>query len=249
MTRAGRPRAAALATGGLLLLTIVLAAVTARHKSRQSEGPLMDIPLDKAGLYPALGLRVRLPEGWAISTPQRFAGGRMLAAVGKHKDSGRQLLVFRSRPNAFGLEGLARTAVRAALPGSEVKGPEHVRPATLGTLPSEILAFVALSSEAAEPPSWVFANVAAGDDRQVVGIILITDGELESRDRRLLDAVSDSVTLESSAPAAPQAPTPTPGEDEPTEDPDGAEKVDAAPFFHDDLSLTCRPDKHGFMAA
>jgi hypothetical protein len=226
MNRAGNPRWAVVATAILFLLTTVIAGLISHQKSRQAE-----IILGDRQVYPALYLQAGFPQGWEVEPAEAAAGGQVLVASDRDSRTGRHLVVFRLRPSMLGPRQLTRaTAVLRAIgavdPDAQWGQPEREGPSRLGGLDSEMYELMVLSPVMGEGLQGGLANVASTSDRYIVGVLLITEGRVTGRDRRLVEAFSDSVVY--------QPPPPRPGKtddaiDGPVEEPDDPEEIAPAP--------------------
>jgi hypothetical protein len=199
MTRAGRPRAATIATGVLLLVVTVAAGVLSHYKASRAK-----IALGEARLYSSLGVRARLPQGWEVREPERFDSGRILVAAGASHDSGRQIALFRARPNARSSRAVAWAAAGFVAPELSAASLERKGFGTLGSVESEVFVWVASGEEQRAKPILAEVVVSRGADRQYVGLAFVVAGKISPRDQRLFDEVRRSVSIEEveAAPAA-----------------------------------------------
>lgn len=196
MHRAGRPRWAAVATGIVFVATTIAAALVSAHKSRQTE-----VMLGEPRAYRQMSMRVSLPAGWDVQGPERVGAGHVLLASPAAGQAGGRVLVFRLRPPAILLDRSA--ALRGVLLGvlESVYSDAEVLPqfqgvGTLGDLESELYV---LGTRGLAPGSGVragLANIAMTSDRQIVGVLMLADGEPTGRDRRLLLEICKALSYE-----------------------------------------------------
>ncbi|GEM_PF-2028311 len=197
MNRAGNPRWAVMATAILFLLTTAIAGLVSHQKSRQAE-----IVLGDRQLYPGLHLQAGFPRGWEIAPAEAVAGGQVVVASDPSSELGRHLVVFRMRPSVRGPRQMTRLAavlraVRAIDPDARCGEPGRGGPSKLGGLESEVYELMVLSPAMGGGLQSGLANVATTPDRHVVGVLLITEGPVTRRDRRLIAAFSDNVIYQS----------------------------------------------------
>lgn len=196
MHRAGRPRLAALATGIVFVVTTIVAALVSAHKSRQSE-----VLLTEPQAYRPMSLRVRMPAGWELKGPERIGSGYLLLASPPTGQPGGHVLVFRLRlpPIRLGRTAALQAALAAVLesvdPNSEIL-PQFQSTGTLADFSSEIYHVSMRLPTLGGGVRTGFANLAVTTDRQIVGVLVLGEGQATGRDRRLLQEVSKALTYE-----------------------------------------------------
>lgn len=199
--RPGRPRLALLAGAVLLALATALAGLLVHVKRAAAE-----TPLNKATLYGGLGLRARLPAGWHVLPVEEAAGPVYMEAVEPAGRSGqRRLVVFRERHRSMGSVARARAATLAAVvqaisPTLQLAVPERIGAGSLGPLPGMTYA-LALLDPAGSGHLAGLVRVGVGPRGQVLGVLLLADRPLKSRDEDLLNEISASIVLDDLKPA------------------------------------------------
>lgn len=192
MTRAGRPAWAVLATAVLFIFTTVAATLISRHKTIQAE-----IIMGEVRPYLALNLQAGFPVGWEVSEVERINSVQVVLAVPPDRRADRRLFLFRMRPTLLGPQHPSRAAalaIRSLDPRARTAKPDRLGGALLGDLPSELYRLAVISP--AMGPEWqaVLANVAITPDRRLLGVLLVVDGALTNRDRRLVSEVSRTIS-------------------------------------------------------
>lgn len=205
--RAGKPRWTIAASVFLLLFSTGFAAYVAQQRSASAV-----IVLGEAKSYEGIGLRARLPIGWDIAEPITTEYGEVMEVAQPGEDSGRQLLLFRTRSRDIGLiplnpETALEASLQAAIPNGRIGLLRRVGASMIGGYRSDV--YQMLISTRLSPQLLGLANVAVSPDRQIFGVILLIDGDLTSRDRKLFKDMSENLVLEQapSQPARPGKPT------------------------------------------
>lgn len=192
MKRAGRPAWAILATAALFILTTLVATLISRHKATQAE-----IIMGQVRAYRAMSLQAGFPVGWEISEVERINSVQVVLAVPTDRRADRRLFLFRMRPTLLGPQSPSRApalAIRSLDPRSRTGNPEPLGKATIGDLPSEFYQFAVHSPAMGPELQPALANVAVTTDRHVLGVLLVVDGPLSNRDRRLVSEVSRTIS-------------------------------------------------------
>jgi hypothetical protein len=134
----------------------------------------------------------------------------------------RHLFVFRMRPAAVSahLAGVAALGRVIQSMGSQAQlwRPEREGHASIGSLESEMYRLVMMVPLASGPQTGL-ANVAVTPDRQILGILLVSDNPITARDRRLIQAFSQTVSYDGGS----VAPEPAPEPGAPSDDIDAGE--------------------------
>lgn len=201
MNRAGHPRWTVAATAVLFVLTTGVAALISHQKSRQGE-----VVLGRPEAYRALNLRASFPTGWEVGSPQALSGGQLIIASSPATRAGRHLFVFRLHPSLLGPKSLARAAVwpiQNLDPRAEFRTPELEGASHMGSLESQLFHWLVRSPLLGSGTQSCLTNLAVTPDRQILGVLLVVDGRITSRDRRLIQEFSQNVSYQPgrSAPA------------------------------------------------
>jgi hypothetical protein len=88
-------------------------------------------------------------------------------------------------------------AIRAIDPEAQLGAAGQTETSRLGSFDSEVFRLDLVSPTIGPDIQGVAANVAVTPDRQVIGVMLLVDGEVTPRDRRLLDRISTTISYRS----------------------------------------------------
>lgn len=217
MSRAGRPRLAVIATAVVFILTTIVAAVMSRQRTGRAE-----VSFSEPKPYRALSVRASFPTGWEIDGPKRVSFGYIMAASPPEGHPHGQLFVFKLQPRMLGRLAkrvAIQTAIQSIDPDAQFTDPKLQGSGSVGALESELYGVALHSPALGEGLRVALANVALTPDRQILGVLLVVEGQPSARDRRLLREFSDHIAYERAA----GAPKPTDEDEGPIDDADDAD--------------------------
>ncbi|HSW47408.1 MAG TPA: hypothetical protein VLM89_17730 [Phycisphaerae bacterium] len=190
-TRPGRPRWALAACAGLLALALILAALLSAGKTRGTPIPLQSSPT----FFPAGRLSIQLPAGWTQDDSRLASIPGVVSVNRKPGGVAETVIVFRGIPRPHGIPSVDATeSLRDILFSPEPMIENQSEPAFMGSLPAWTLE---LSPDSARSQSRLhyLGRACLAPDGQIAGVVLALAGPPTREDRRLLDNMSDSLSI------------------------------------------------------
>ena len=185
--RPSHPQWAAVAAAGVLLITLLLAALLARYKAQGQYVPLAE----RSQTFAAARLKARLPAQWDVVHTDQSQSSGITAVLKPSGDTGEMLVLFRGLPQPNGTVSVeVADALRQLVRGLGGESAENGEIATIGHLPAWRSEFRPKQAQ-----TRFLASAAISPNGQVFGVLLAVPRPPNEADHTLLSEICDHLKL------------------------------------------------------